>query len=429
MEGANVGQDYTNTDFFDYFGAEYQGVGYQDAISSLNGEEGTFTVDTYFTYPTGDCNYSIDQLGAGDGEVLISSQEGHGRAVLYDAGDWRTIICSPVLGAFHEGEFFDTRKYLMMEYVAFLADIEGPELQTSASGLEFEDAYPGYDVYETLYLENTGFLDLTIWELEVEGNEFLVETIAPLTIAGQEFIEVNVMFRAMEEGSYSGYITIYSNDRDNQSVVVTLTAECLNPPDIEVSETVVNVELSNEIQHDYLFTITNAGGSDLDYTISLDDNIFWLEISPDSGIIPAEDSEEIIFSFDTSGLAEGTYATELVLTTNDPDEAELILPVCLTVVISDNDGIDIPQVTALQSVYPNPFNPVTKFSYTLASNEQVILEIYNIRGQLMQQLVNTIQPAGSYDLVWQAGQTASGMYFYRFTAGETNQSGKLILLK
>lgn len=429
MEGANVGQDHNNTDFFDHFGADYQGAGSQNVISSLNGEDDTFAVDTSFPYPTGDCNYGIDQLGAGEGEIFISSQDGIGRAVMYDAADWRTIVCSPVLGAFEEDEFFDTRQYLMMEYVAFLADIDGPELQTSASGLEFESAYPGYDVSESLFLENTGFLDLEIWEIEVSSNDFLVDTLAPLTIAGREFIELNVTFRAMEEGSYSGYITILCNDRDNQSTVISLTAFCLNPPDIDVSESVINLELNTDIQHQYPLTISNEGGSDLEYELITSELITWLNISPSAGIIPAADSEEIIFNFDTSDMASGTYTTEINIISNDPDETELILPVSLTIVITENNQSDLPQITALQSVYPNPFNPVTNFHYTLTQPDQVKLEIYNLRGQLVEQLVNTFQPADSYNISWQADNTASGIYFYRFTAGLCRESGKLILLK
>ncbi len=429
MEGANVGNDHNNTEFFDHFGTEFLSTGYQDAISSLSGIDDTFSADTYFTYPTGDCNYNIDQLAADEGELFLSSQEDVGRGIYYNAGTWRTIVCSPVLGAFHETEFFSMREYLMMEYISFLADIEGPELQTSASGLEYWNVLPGEDVTETLYLENIGFLDLKIWEMELEGDEFLVDIEPPVTIAGQEGIEVNITFRSNESGNFSGYLTIMSNDRDHETVVIILTAECIALPELELSETEINLELGMEIQETYPIIISNTGGSTLDYEFIPDEMINWLAIEPLNGEIPEALSATVEFNFDTAGLAVGTYTTEVSLITNDPDESELIIPVTLTVINTGNDNPGLPAVSSVNSVYPNPFNPVTSFSYSLAEAEQVKLDIYNVRGQVTARLVNAAQPAGHYNISWQPEQAGSGLYFYRFQAGEIIQSGKLILLK
>jgi hypothetical protein len=66
----------------------------------------------------------------------------------------------------------------------------------------------------------------------------------------------------------------------------------------------------------------------------------------------------------------------------------------------------------LNQNYPNPFNPATKISYTLASESQVNLVIYNSLGETISELVNSVSAAGSYDVEFNASDIASGTYFY-----------------
>jgi len=84
--------------------------------------------------------------------------------------------------------------------------------------------------------------------------------------------------------------------------------------------------------------------------------------------------------------------------------------------------------------YPNPFNPETQISYTLASSENVQIQIYNVSGQLIRTFDLGYQPAGSYSVKWdgrsQGGdQTASGVYLYRIQAGPYQVTDRMVLLK
>jgi hypothetical protein len=88
----------------------------------------------------------------------------------------------------------------------------------------------------------------------------------------------------------------------------------------------------------------------------------------------------------------------------------------------------IPQ-TSLQVIYPNPFNPATTISYQLAEEELVTIDIYNIKGQKVANLINEQQPAGSYQVSWQPQEIGSGIYLFRFKAGDYSKNSKLILLK
>jgi len=83
--------------------------------------------------------------------------------------------------------------------------------------------------------------------------------------------------------------------------------------------------------------------------------------------------------------------------------------------------------------YPNPFNPKTIINYELPITSEIELSIYNILGQKVATLVSKKQPAGRYQVEWDASRFASGVYFYRLSAEGRAQSvvqtRKLVLLK
>ncbi|KAA3606484.1 MAG: T9SS C-terminal target domain-containing protein [Calditrichaeota bacterium] len=84
--------------------------------------------------------------------------------------------------------------------------------------------------------------------------------------------------------------------------------------------------------------------------------------------------------------------------------------------------------------FPNPFNPSTTISYQLAKDRKVQLKIYNLQGELVNELVNEKKNKGSHSVNWNGtdkygNQVSSGTYFYKLTAGNFTQTNKMILLK
>ncbi len=77
--------------------------------------------------------------------------------------------------------------------------------------------------------------------------------------------------------------------------------------------------------------------------------------------------------------------------------------------------------------YPNPFNNSTVISFSIDSVENVELSIYNIKGQLVDQLMNEPRSAGSYRVNWDAQGLSRGIYFVRIRTGEFKQVKKIIL--
>jgi YVTN family beta-propeller protein len=110
-------------------------------------------------------------------------------------------------------------------------------------------------------------------------------------------------------------------------------------------------------------------------------------------------------------------------------------------VVAGEDGADFGPFAvefrvqfALDPNVPNPFNPTTTIRYSIAQAGDVNLVIYDVTGRLVRTLVNEKQQPNTYRVVWNGvndhGQpVASGMYFYKLTAGKYHQTRKMMLLK
>jgi len=77
----------------------------------------------------------------------------------------------------------------------------------------------------------------------------------------------------------------------------------------------------------------------------------------------------------------------------------------------------------------NPFNPSTIISYQIPKLSQVTLKVYDVLGSEVVTLVNIEQQAGSYVVEFDAGELASGLYFYRIQAGSYVETKKMLLLR
>ncbi|MBN2857350.1 MAG: choice-of-anchor J domain-containing protein [Candidatus Delongbacteria bacterium] len=98
--------------------------------------------------------------------------------------------------------------------------------------------------------------------------------------------------------------------------------------------------------------------------------------------------------------------------------------------VSDISGTAIPSGTELYQNYPNPFNPSTTISYSIPNNSRVDLNIYNMNGQLVKDLVNKVQPAGKHSVEFYSEDLSSGVYFYRLSIdGKTAGIKKMLLVR
>jgi len=84
---------------------------------------------------------------------------------------------------------------------------------------------------------------------------------------------------------------------------------------------------------------------------------------------------------------------------------------------------------SLDQNYPNPFNPNTTIYYNIKENGLVQIKVFDMQGQEIAELVNSIQGSGSYKVNFDASNLPSGLYIYTITTNDFKQSKKMLLLK
>ncbi len=89
----------------------------------------------------------------------------------------------------------------------------------------------------------------------------------------------------------------------------------------------------------------------------------------------------------------------------------------------------VPTEFALMQNYPNPFNPLTTVGYALPTAERVNLVVYNALGEEVSTVVDARQESGYHTATISAGNLASGVYFYRLTAGSFRAVRKMLLIR
>ncbi len=91
--------------------------------------------------------------------------------------------------------------------------------------------------------------------------------------------------------------------------------------------------------------------------------------------------------------------------------------------------INIPEEFILYQNYPNPFNPETTIRFGLPEASKVNLSVYNILGEKVAEILNGKTDAGFHEVMFNARQLASGVYFYRLQADKHSSIRKMIILK
>ena len=88
-----------------------------------------------------------------------------------------------------------------------------------------------------------------------------------------------------------------------------------------------------------------------------------------------------------------------------------------------------PKEFALHQNYPNPFNPTTSIAFSVAKATHVELTVFDRLGREVATLVNRKYRPGQYNIKFDAGQLASGLYFYRMRMGDFLRTRKMLLVR
>jgi hypothetical protein len=90
---------------------------------------------------------------------------------------------------------------------------------------------------------------------------------------------------------------------------------------------------------------------------------------------------------------------------------------------------EVPTEYVLHQNYPNPFNPATTIKIGIPEEGRVRLLVYNLLGELVAEVTNEVMAAGYHEITFDAGNLASGIYFYRLEANRFAAIKKMLLIK
>jgi hypothetical protein len=93
------------------------------------------------------------------------------------------------------------------------------------------------------------------------------------------------------------------------------------------------------------------------------------------------------------------------------------------------EGEAAPETFVLGTPYPNPFNPATTLSFTLAEEGMTQVDVFNAAGQKVDTLMDSHCTAGEHRIVWHADGMSNGVYFFRLKHGQSVKTAKVLLVK
>ena len=190
-------------------------------------------------------------------------------------------------------------------------------------------------------------------------------------------------------------------------------------------------------------TVTNTGTEAQEYKIEFQDNNVpegWVlgvcneqtcYMSNFSVPFPLEAGESKLIHITLSYNSNGNFTFPITFSEGDLTEP---LVYEFTFTIGESAAGEDLIVNDIISNYPNPFNPTTTISFDLAKDSNVILDIFNIKGQKIYTLVNEHLNAGYHNITWNGldnsgKKVSSGIFFYRFKTNEYSKTKKMMMLK
>jgi len=194
------------------------------------------------------------------------------------------------------------------------------------------------------------------------------------------------------------------------------------------SQHVADTVALNDQAKQYCFSNFDSMG--LDY-IPSETNFFMVDTGMSAGYVASELSARGIIVRSGWGMPQ-----HLRVSTGTMEEMEDFIEGLADILgVTYLDGAaPLPKVNSLGGNFPNPFNPGTRIPYAVAAGGPLLLQIFNIKGQLVRTAVDEQKTPGNYDYSWdgkdQKGDSvASGSYFYRLSQGDFSQTRRMILVR
>lgn len=266
-----------------------------------------------------------DEANGGSSYPVISAD---GRFVVYTSDAWNLVP----LPEDNNGE-----ADVFVSEVSFPQPTT-PEIEVSKAELDFGDVTVGSEDTSTITISNTSEAPLNINDIYISGSQYFSQTNDCIgTLTGGNTCTINIKFNPDAEGLQSAYLIIESDDPDESGITIVLSGNGvvvspgIEPPDIDVSPSSIdfgNVLIGSSATQTVI--ISNRGREALtinNISISAEGGYAALSFSQSNdcpqNIIPGSGCNiNVLFSPITGGSLSAT----LIISSNDPDESVLNIP-------------------------------------------------------------------------------------------------------
>ncbi|MDP7025899.1 MAG: lamin tail domain-containing protein [Candidatus Marinimicrobia bacterium] len=241
--------------------------------------------------------------------------------------------------------------------------------------------------------------------------------------------------------TYGEWFEIYNADsesydlrnwtiRDNGSDIHTITGKF--PVTIESGQYFVlgrngDDSLNGGVEVDYDYSSITLGNSDDEIIILNGEGLEVCRVEYDGGPeFPDPTGASMALLDLESDINDGANWME---STTPYGDGDLGTPGEANWDVSVDDEESLPSEMILMTAHPNPFNPAATIRFQVPETSEIRLTVYDLMGREAKELVNSRVDRGEHEVVWNASEFPSGIYFCRLESGDVSQTQKLLLLK
>ena len=176
------------------------------------------------------------------------------------------------------------------------------------------------------------------------------------------------------------------------------------------------------------FTIFNEDVYTLPISFELTDNENWFSSQTMEITLEPESTEIISFSGNVSEINTSNPIQLTATPIHHPQQFKTVSVEGFTTPLTIDDRLQ-PHNFNLGIPYPNPFNSKIFIQYSLDYDQHVLLQVFNMNGQLIHTLLNGRVTSGKHNIQWNARNHPTGIYFIKMTSKKYTQNQKILYLK
>lgn len=277
---------------------------------------------------------------------------------------------------------------------------------------------------DTVKLVNNSINTLMVDSIYTKTNAFIANRVNGTV--GSDTLKFIVSFTPTTLSSYADTLYVWNNSQ-TPLVKIPLSGNASELP-VELVDFSASISKSNIVLRWHTAIEVNNYGFELERRtvniIQSSADTVWRIIAFITGNGTSNATHE--YSYSDASLNSGRYEYRLKQIDNDG---------AYKYFQSVEVDIPLPRAFSMSQNYPNPYNPSTTIRYALPMRSNVKIQIFNMLGQVVTDLVNNEQAAGYQSVIWNA-TVAGGIYFYRIEAVDLSDqrnrfvdTKKMILLK